>query len=223
MSEHHHIVTWSCQSALISSLNCVRALSYHHLIVSERYHIATWSCQSTIISPLDRVRALSFCHLIVSEHYHIATWSCRSTIISPLLIMSEHYHISTWSCQSTTISQLDHVRALSYRHLIMSEHWLLFLHASAEVRGENTLERKVASNWSIYWRYSNWNENNDFFFHEVENIVSKGKQKKSWLPVLSPFHAMFSERWFLGIMGKELTITTQCQVLMAPENIQKTT
>ena len=74
--------------------------------------------------------------------------------------------------------------------LFFQSHRLLFSHASAEVRGENTPERKVASTWDRTHNHQvmsptrsplshpggfNFDENGSKFSKRVENTVGKGE------------------------------------------------
>ena len=85
--------------------------------------------------------------------------------------------------------------------LFFQSHRLLFSHASAEVRGENTPERKVASTWDRTHNHQVMSPTRSPLSHPG-GFLGKGENAKCFLPAFPPFPTVFSKGLNFGTCGK---------------------
>ena len=117
--------------------------------------------------------------------------------------------------------------------LFFQSHRLLFSHASAEVRGENTPERKVASTWDQTHNHQvmsptrsplshpggfKFDENGRKLSKQVENTVGKGEIARYEQFLLFP--QCFQKACFPGVIVWEWVNLQPCGLIPGSANIR---
>ena len=99
--------------------------------------------------------------------------------------------------------------------LFFQSHRLLFSHASAEVRGENTPERKVASTWD-------WTHNHQVLSPTRSPLSHPGRSRKSWKQAFSLFYKIYLKAFFSkgtsyrGLFGEVFTLSKEKREFYKP-------